>query len=99
LIKLLQESIDLSQVQPPEMKQILIFSLLKMENLTEYKELKAVELKLEELTALLDKDKKSLTPSERRKVDNYDSNLAELKADKAKWFELLRKAQGIVQVA
>jgi hypothetical protein len=65
--------------------------------------LEAVEKKLEELTAeyiaLLDKDKKSLTPSERRKVDNYDSNLAELKADKAKWFELLRKAQGIVQVA
>jgi hypothetical protein len=59
-------------------------------------ELKAVELKLEELTALLDKDKGSLTPSERRKVDNYDSNLAKLEADKAKWFELLQKAQGIV---
>jgi predicted nuclease with TOPRIM domain len=73
-----------------------------MENLTEYKELKKVELKLEELTAeyiaLLDKDKGSLTPSERRKVDNYDSNLAELKADKAKWNERLDKAQGIVQV-
>jgi exonuclease VII small subunit len=59
-------------------------------------ELKAVELKLEELTALLDKDKGSLTPSERRKVENFESNLAELKAEKAKWNERLDKAQGTV---
>jgi hypothetical protein len=61
-------------------------------------ELKAVELKLEALTNLLDKEKNALTPSEKRKVDNFDSELAELKANKAKWFELLQKAQGIVQV-
>jgi hypothetical protein len=73
-----------------------------MENLTEYKELKAAEKKLETLQArrlvLLKKKEEERDDAEKAELKDYDSELAEIKADKAKWFDLLRKAQGIVQV-
>jgi hypothetical protein len=69
-----------------------------MENLTEYKELKKVELKLETLQArrlvLLKKKEEERDDSEKAELKDYEK----LKADKVKWFELLQKAQGIVQV-
>jgi hypothetical protein len=41
-------------------------------------------------------DKEELSKREKAELKDYDSGLAELKADKVKWFELLQKAQGIV---
>ena len=42
---------------------------------------------------LFDKEEKDLLPSEKRKVKDYDANLAELKAEKKEWIELLKKTQ------
>jgi hypothetical protein len=54
-----------------------------------------VEQKLEELKArrlaLLDKDEESLSRREIAELKDYEK----LEADKAKWFELLQKAQGM----
>jgi DNA-binding protein H-NS len=61
-------------------------------------ELKAAEKKLEELKArrleLLRKKEAERDDAEKAELADYE----ELKANKAKWFELLQKAQGIVQV-
>jgi hypothetical protein len=63
--------------------------------LTEYKELKKVELKLEELKArrlvLLKKKEAKRDDAEKAELAEY----AKLEEDKVKWFDLLQKAQGI----
>ena len=67
-----------------------------MDNLTEYKELKAVEKEIKDLASayltLLDKEEKDLLPSEKKKVKDYDANLAKLEADKEKWNKRLDDA-------
>jgi hypothetical protein len=70
-----------------------------MENLTAqdcYKELKAVELEIKELKArrleLLKKGEET-DASEKAELEDYVSEVGKLEADKAKWFELLQKAQ------
>jgi hypothetical protein len=63
-----------------------------MDNLTEYKELKAVEKEIKDLTSLLDKEEKDLLPSEKKKVKDFDANLAELKAKEKEWGKRLDAA-------
>ena len=61
------------------------------------KKLEEVDDKIEYLTSvyltLLDKEEKDLLPSEKRKVKEFDANLAKLEAEKKEWIELLKKTQ------
>ena len=68
----------------------------KMDNLTPAycaKKLEDVEKEIKDLASLLDKEEKDLLPSEKKKVKDYDANLAELKAEKKDWNKRLDEAQ------
>jgi hypothetical protein len=64
--------------------------------------LEAVELKLETLKArrlaLLKKKEEERDDAEKAELKDYEELKADMLNDKAKWFDLLQKAQGIVQV-
>ena len=71
-----------------------------MDNLTPAycaKKLEDVEKEIKDLTSayltLLDKEEKHLLPSEKKKVKDYDANLAKLEAEKKDWIGLLKEAQ------
>jgi 16S rRNA G1207 methylase RsmC len=57
------------------------------------KKLEEVEDKIEKLTSLLDKEEKDLLPSEKKKVKDFDANLAKLDKEKEYWQDALKEAQ------
>ena len=54
-------------------------------------ELKLVEEKIEKLYELLDKEKEVLTKREEYELKNFDSLMADLKADKKYWQGIIEK--------
>ena len=54
----------------------------------DFQKIEQIELKIEALNLLLDKPYEELKPSEKKKVDSYDTELAELEEEKKRWIKI-----------